>query len=160
MVSPAGLILRATPPPATDLPRPSSCSFQRHLTLTHAPKPLQTTLDISRELKVIHFHRRVVQNWHVMLHAMRTYVFLFKSAFLHWDWILMLILTSTIVPKSSPDSSDAFKSSQIAPKIDFGGPKSYPKATKIVQDAPELVPVCSKIAPMLTSHLTRMLRRP
>ena len=86
---------------------------------------------------------------------MRTYFLLFRSIFLPWDWILVLILASKIVPESSQDSSDASKSPQRAPKIDFGGPKSRPRAAKSVQDAPERVFLGSKMVPMPTSELTR-----
>ena len=110
-------------------------------------------------MKIIHFHRRVAQNRLVMLHLMRTYFLLLKSIFLHWDWILVLILASKITPKSTQDSSDASKSLQIRPKIDFEGPKSPPKAAKTVQDAPERASISSKMAPMPTSELTKMLRR-
>ena len=56
------------------------------------------------------------------------------------------------VQKAAQDSSDASKSPQRAPKIDFGGPRSRPRAAKSVQDAPERVFVGSKMAPMPTSE--------
>ena len=68
-------------------------------------------------------------------------------------------MVSQITLKSVHDRFDASKGSRDALTIDFGAPKSRPKATKSVQDAPERASVSSKMAPMLTSELTRMLRR-